>query len=85
MNKPFASPISRRPKYSAPMEDVVIMTMLAIVHRRHASQRQARRPSFQARGPAKREAITAPRVIREEMSCWRPGEMFQPRGMAGSL
>ena len=40
--------------------------------------------SIQAVIPAAEEAINAPNIIRDEISCWRVGEMLYPRGVVGS-
>jgi hypothetical protein len=34
--------------------------------------------------PAARDPINAPRVIRDAINCWTPGEMLYPTGVAGS-
>ena len=63
---------------------VVIITTFETTHRRHAIHRHTLRPSFAAGTPAEPELMKAPRVMREEMSCWRVVEMFQPIGAVGS-
>lgn len=62
----------------APMLVLAIMMILATAHRTEAIQILSRRPMTLAMGPAKEELAKAPRVMREEMSCWRSVEMFQP-------
>lgn len=84
MKYPFASPFISLPAYSAPMLVVVIMTTLETTQRRHAIHRHTLRPSLAAGRPADPELMKAPSVMREEMSCWRVVEMFQPIGAVGS-
>jgi len=40
--------------------------------------------SIQSVIPAAEEAIKAPNIIKDEISCWRVGEMLYPRGVVGS-
>jgi hypothetical protein len=64
---------------------VAIIMAVETTQRRHASQRHALRPSLAAMKPAVAELMNAPRVISDEMSCWRSGWMFQPEGDFGDL
>jgi hypothetical protein len=63
---------------------VAIMMALETPQRMQAIHRHGLRPSLTAMGPATREPRNAPRVMREEMSCWTPVLMFQPMGVDGS-
>jgi hypothetical protein len=85
MNQPFARPMRKRPAYRPPMVVVAIMITFDAQHRMQAIQRQCLRPSQVAKIPALEELINAPSVMREEINCCRPGEMFQPIGLAGLL
>ena len=49
-----------------------------------AIQRQDFRPSFMATNPAVAELMNAPRVIRDEINCWRTVVMFQPIAVPGA-
>jgi len=80
MNKPLAKPISSRPAYRPPMFVVAIMMTLETQQRRQADQMVALRPRTVAMGPAQPELRKAPSVIKDEIHCWRSGEMFQPPG-----
>jgi hypothetical protein len=84
MKYPFARPMMKRPAYSAPMLSVVIMMILAMKHTMQARARQCRRPKRVAGRPAVAELMKAPRVMSEEMSCWRSVVRFQPVGVLGA-
>jgi hypothetical protein len=85
MYQPFARPIRKRPAYSPPMLVVVIMITFEAQHKMQAIQRHCLRPSHVAKIPALEELMNAPSVMREDISCCRPGEMFHPMGLAGLL
>jgi hypothetical protein len=70
--------------YMALMLVVTIMMTFAIQHRRLADQILGLRPMNDATGPAVEELKNAPRVIRDEMSCWRSVERFHPSGVSGA-
>jgi hypothetical protein len=63
---------------------VVIMITLATMHSRLATQMVTFRDMMVARGPAMDELRKAPRVMSDEISCWRSVEMFHPPGTSGS-
>jgi hypothetical protein len=65
------------------MFSVAIMRMLETMHAAHATHRDDLRPSQVAVTPAVPELRNAPRVISEEMSCWRVGVIFQPIAVFG--
>jgi len=64
------------------MDVVPIMIASEAAQSRQAAHKHDLRPSFQASGPAKPEATTAPRVMSELINCCLPGEMFQPTAVA---
>jgi hypothetical protein len=84
MNQPFATPIRSLPVYKPAKLVVVIITTFATQHSADAIQRHCLRPSFVAKIPAQEELRKAPRVMSEEMSCWRSEERFHPPGTVGS-
>lgn len=63
---------------------VTIMMTFATQHRRLAAQILGLRPMNEAIGPAVEELKKAPRVIRDEMSCWRSVDRFHPSGVSGA-
>lgn len=83
MYHPFAMPIRRRPAYRPARLVVVIMITFATQQSNEAIQRHCLRPSFVAKMPAVEELRKAPRVIKDEMSCCRSAERFQPPGTLG--
>jgi hypothetical protein len=60
---------------------LAIIITLATQQRTLADQILAFRPMKDATGPALEELRKAPRVISDEMSCWRSVDMFQPSGV----
>ena len=52
------------------------MIMFAVQQRADAIHRHWRRPRYVAKKPALDELMKAPKIINEEMSCCRPGEML---------
>jgi hypothetical protein len=76
MYHPFARPMRRRPAYKPPKLVVVIITTFDTQQSADASQRHCLRPNFVAKIPAEEELRNAPRVMRDEMSCCRSGEML---------
>lgn len=61
-----------------------IMMVFEATQSRAAVQMLALRPITEAMGPAKQELTKAPRVIKDEMSCCRSVEMFQPVNVSGA-
>lgn len=49
-----------------------------------AIHKHGMRPMYSAKKPADDEERNAPRVIRDEISCWRSVEMLYPIGEVGS-
>jgi hypothetical protein len=76
MYHPFARPMRRRPAYRPAKLVVVIITTFDTQQSADASQRHCLRPNFVAKIPAEEELRNAPRVMRDEMSCCRSGEML---------
>lgn len=84
MYHPFAIPINNLPAYRPARLVVVIITTLLTQHSALAIHKHWRLPMYVANTPALEELRKAPRVMSEEMSCWRVGEMLYPVGEAGS-
>lgn len=74
----------KRPAYRAPMCSVAIIMTLATQQPRQASQRHCLRLRYVATMPAVPELMKAPRVMSDEMSCWRSVSRFQPRAVWGA-
>lgn len=64
---------------------VVCMTAVDTKIIKQAIQSDTLRPIHVAVKPAVPDAMNAPKVIKEEISCWRPEEIFHPIGVAGSF
>lgn len=57
---------------------VAIMMTVDAQQSTDASHRHVFRPSLAAVKPAVAELMKAPRVISDDINCWRVVEMFQP-------
>ena len=60
------------------------MITLEMMHNKEAAQMVWRRERKVAVGPAQEDDKNAPSVMSEEISCWRPGERFQPPATWGA-
>jgi hypothetical protein len=65
----LAIPSSRRAKYRAPREVVVIITITLITQRIDPTKMDHRRLRYELIGPAMRDPTKAPSVIKELISC----------------